>query len=179
MGVERSATQLNLGVRSVTLISLSSAVVSVMLSTVDVPLHIMAASVPMAAASAAAVTSAAAVAGIAVFVMASVRRPQPRNISAMSWIVALCVAMGGACGAGASVLTVFACLAAVYVMRISYKHPVVRKRIPIPVSSSRTQIDHRRDERRERYMEFSASTAYDGYSSVAAPDAPEGQSAQV
>ncbi|PXF48187.1 hypothetical protein BWQ96_02139 [Gracilariopsis chorda] len=175
VGVERSATQLNLGVRSITLISLSSAVVCVMLSSVELPLQLMAVSPHMA------VASAAAVAGIAVFAMATLRRPRPRNVSAMSWIVTLCVTMGGACGAGSSLLTVFACLAAVYVMRISYTPPVVRKRIPVPISNIRMELDERRDDRRdrERYMEFTASSAYDGYSSVRAPDAPDGQSAQV
>lgn len=115
IGVERRATQLNLGVRSVTLLSLTAALVSVMASVAVSPI-----SVPVGLVTAVPVLAVAGVAllsGGGVFAATRMRRRSTRNARAMSVVVGLAVGMGFACGSGMGLATAGLYLAAVATMR--------------------------------------------------------------
>lgn len=114
LGVERRATRLNLGVRSVTLISLTSSMVWVM-ATAGESAGLFAP--VLVGGPCVAVGGAGIVAGLCTYAATKVRRRSTRNAGGMSALVGLCLAMGGACGAGLSLLTVGCYLAAVGVLR--------------------------------------------------------------
>ncbi|KAI0566680.1 hypothetical protein FGB62_7g228 [Gracilaria domingensis] len=161
LGVERSATTLNLGVRSVTLISLSSAVASVMVAALDMipPTFLAYPSLGVALVS--------SFTGMCVYTAAKLRRPRPRNIAAMTWIVSLSVAMGTACGTGLSLVTILSCLAAVYVMRRKYTSASLLQPRRVPVvarSGSAETVDSR-----ERYVDVVGSSS-DAYSNLRRSD---------
>lgn len=117
LGVERRATRLNLGVRSVTLLSVSAALTGVLAGCADARLQ-----VPRWLAAAGGPSSLLAfglVVGVSggLFAVASARPRGVRNAGSMSAVVGLSVGMGFACGAGLGLLTAALYLAGVAVMR--------------------------------------------------------------
>lgn len=115
IGVERRATRLNLGVRSITLLALSSALVSVVGTCKQITglaLFPAAAAVP-----AVPIAAASMLAGLGLFVVARTRSRPTKEVVPMCLVVGTVIAMGGACGAGLSLLSAGCYLAAIGIMR--------------------------------------------------------------
>lgn len=113
LGVERRATSFNLGVRSITLISVCTALVSLMMTGAESGFYIpMITSAPHMA-----IVSLGAVVGMTVYAAARMRQRRTRHRAGMCWTIGLGVVMGGGCGAGLSLLSVVCYLAAVAVLR--------------------------------------------------------------
>lgn len=118
VGVERRATRLNLGVRSITLVSLTSALVSVTATSTRLTPAVVALSPPAAsAAPALAVLAASAVTAAAVFAAIRTTSRLRAHAMHMSAVVGLVIGMGGACGAGLSLMAAAGYLAAIAFMR--------------------------------------------------------------
>ncbi|CAN8074005.1 unnamed protein product [Agarophyton chilense] len=163
VGVERSATTLNLGVRSVTLISLSSAMASVMVASMHtIPPLILA--YPSLC-----VLLVSFMAGVFVYTAAKLRRPRPSHIGAMSSIVALGVAMGTACGYGLSLITILCCLGGIFVMRQKHASPMKRRGVSRAVTSTDADLT----DSRERLVE-AAGPPLDAYSTSRRPEGVDG-----
>lgn len=120
IGIERRATMLNLGVRSVTITSLSAAMIAVISSCADVTgvpaLFPLAAAAPIPAAMVVGIVT-----GLGTYLGAKSRLRPTRNMESMSWVVGLVVTMGAACGAGLSLLAGICYGAAVFVMRLGQR----------------------------------------------------------
>lgn len=115
VGVERRATRLNLGVRSITLLALSSALVSVVATCqqiTGIALFPAAAALP-----AIPIAAAGMLTGLGLFVAARSRSRPTKEVVPMCLVVGTVVAMGGACGAGLSLLSAGCYLAAIGIMR--------------------------------------------------------------
>lgn len=158
LGVERRATRLNLGVRSITLISLSSAIVSLMVTGADVT----GLPVALVAAPWLPIVGVAGVTGMLVYIAARVRRRATKHVTSMSWVVGTGVAMGGACGAGLSLLTVICYLVAVGIMRGNNSGRSSRARKPIGRHSSPDDENMRRRQARDPLVNVSRGDGMDG-----------------
>lgn len=115
VGVERRATALNMGVRSITIITLSAALLSVVTTcsqATGVTLW-----PAIAAAPTMPVLGAGVAAGVGLYLSAMARPRRPREMVPMCLVVGLAVAMGGSCGAGLSLVTAGCYLGAISVMR--------------------------------------------------------------
>lgn len=117
VGVERRATALNLGVRSITLLTLSAAICSVVATSLSAPASVIAAWV--GAAPAAFVLMGGLASALGLYMVAMARKRRPVEMAAMCALVGIVVTMGGACGAGLSLVSAGCYLAAVAVMRAS------------------------------------------------------------
>lgn len=121
LGVERRATMLNLGVRSLTVISVSAALAGVFATCVEHMLVVPARVAPIIAmfggAPACAAIVVTAVAALAVFLGGRARPRQVRFLGNMSVVIGMAVGMGLCCGAGLPILTAALYLGAVCVMR--------------------------------------------------------------
>lgn len=121
VGVERRATRLRLGVRSITIISLTSALISVVAMSTRLTSTTAAAlsTATVVSAPATAIVAASIAVAAAVFGAGRITsHPLPRHETMpMSVVVGIVVAMGGACGAGLSLMSAASYLAAIAIMR--------------------------------------------------------------
>lgn len=115
VGIERRATALNLGVRSITLLTLSTAMCFVVATSPSASTSTIAACI--GAAPAMFVVMAGLASALGLYVVAVSRKRRPAETVAMSTLVGVVVTMGGACGAGLSLMSAGCYLAAVAVMR--------------------------------------------------------------
>lgn len=117
VGIERRATRLNLGVRSITIITLSAALVSVVTTgsqATGVTLFPTLAAAPLLP-----VVGMGGMVGLGLYGAARMRPRKVREMVPMCVVVGLVVAMGGVCGAGLSLLTAAAYLGAISAMRVT------------------------------------------------------------